>query len=165
MKKTYWIQFFGILTITLCIDINAQMAVGNATEKPYFAVPIYECIGVYYRSEDRGDCQVEYRNAEGGEWRESLGLVYDPRDKEYRGSLVGLEPDTPYDIRLTCGGEITDPVVTVSNPIVDSGVRIPGFNDDYAGKAPDLGAFELGRPPLRFGRRVQGNIWAPWELK
>jgi hypothetical protein len=59
---------------------------------------------------------------------------------------------------------LTDPVTTVPNPIVDSGVRLPNFNDDYAGKAPDLGAFEVGRPPIRFGRRAVSNIWAPWEL-
>ena len=59
---------------------------------------------------------------------------------------------------------LTDPVITVPNPVIDSGVRLANFNDDYAGKAPDLGAFELGRPPIRFGRRAMGNIWAPWEL-
>jgi len=59
---------------------------------------------------------------------------------------------------------LTDPVVTVPNPVIDSGVVIANFNDDYAGKAPDLGAFELGRPPIRFGRRAMENIWAPWEL-
>jgi hypothetical protein len=59
---------------------------------------------------------------------------------------------------------LTDPVTTVPNPVIDSGVRIPNFNDDYAGKAPDLGAFELGLPPIRFGRRAVSDIWAPWEL-
>ncbi len=59
---------------------------------------------------------------------------------------------------------ITDPVMTVPNPVIDSGAKLPNFNDDYAGKAPDLGAFELGRPPIRFGRRATGNDWAPWEL-
>ncbi|MFH1715931.1 MAG: right-handed parallel beta-helix repeat-containing protein [Planctomycetota bacterium] len=59
---------------------------------------------------------------------------------------------------------LTDPVTTVPNPLVDTGVRLPNFNDDYAGKAPDLGAFEVGRPPIRFGRRAMENIWAPWEL-
>jgi len=59
---------------------------------------------------------------------------------------------------------LTDPVMTVPSPVVDSGVKLANFNDDYAGKAPDLGAFELGRPPIRFGRRATGNHWAPWEL-
>jgi hypothetical protein len=59
---------------------------------------------------------------------------------------------------------LTDPVVTVPNPVIDSGVRLPNFNDDHSGKAPDLGAFELGSPPIRFGRRAVHDIWAPWEL-
>ncbi len=59
---------------------------------------------------------------------------------------------------------LTDPVITVPNPVIDAGVKLPNFNDDYAGKAPDLGAFEAGRPPIRFGRRAVENIWAPWEL-
>jgi len=59
---------------------------------------------------------------------------------------------------------LTDPVTTVPNPVIDAGVKLPNFNDDYAGEAPDLGAFELGRPPIRFGRRAMGNHWAPWEL-
>ena len=59
---------------------------------------------------------------------------------------------------------ITDPVVTVPNPIIDAGVLIPGFNDDFTGEAPDLGAFERGTPPLRFGRRADPDFkLAPWE--
>jgi hypothetical protein len=60
--------------------------------------------------------------------------------------------------------EITDPVVTVPNPVIDAGARLPNFNDDFSGRAPDIGAFEVGRPPLRFGRRAGADIWAPWEL-
>lgn len=60
---------------------------------------------------------------------------------------------------------ITDPVVTTPNPVIDAGAALPGFNDRYAGKAPDLGAFELGLDPLRFGRRAVVSDWAPWELK
>jgi hypothetical protein len=67
------------------------------------------------------------------------------------------------------GGEkknITDPVVNLPNPVIDAGTPLPNFNDGYTGKAPDLGAFEVGAPPLEFGRRAylkydQG--WAPWE--
>lgn len=62
--------------------------------------------------------------------------------------------------------EITDPVVWISNPLIDSGILLPGFNDDFKGKAPDLGAFETGAPPIQFGRRAylkydEGR--APWE--
>jgi hypothetical protein len=59
---------------------------------------------------------------------------------------------------------ITDPVVQVSNPAIDKGVRLPGFNDDFQGAAPDIGAFENGNAPLRFGREAApGFTRAPWE--
>jgi hypothetical protein len=61
---------------------------------------------------------------------------------------------------------VTDPVLQVRNPVIDAGVVLPGFNDDFTGKAPDLGAFEVGRPPLQFGRRAylrHDEGWAPWE--
>lgn len=61
---------------------------------------------------------------------------------------------------------ITDPVVSRPNPVIDAGTPLPGFNDDFVGKAPDIGAFELGGAPLQFGRRAYLN-WtdarAPWE--
>lgn len=60
---------------------------------------------------------------------------------------------------------ITDPVLDVPNPAIDRGIRLPGFNDDFTGAAPDIGAFETGRPPLRFGREMApGYARAPWEL-
>jgi hypothetical protein len=39
---------------------------------------------------------------------------------------------------------------------VDSGTRLPNVNDDFAGKAPDLGAYELGRPVPLYGPRTMG---------
>jgi hypothetical protein len=37
------------------------------------------------------------------------------------------------------------------SPGYDAGARIPNFNDDYRGRAPDIGAAEAGAPPMRFG--------------
>jgi len=60
---------------------------------------------------------------------------------------------------------ITDPMMPSKNPAIDAGVRLPGFNDEYSGTAPDIGAFENGMPPLRFGREMApGFARAPWEL-
>jgi hypothetical protein len=36
---------------------------------------------------------------------------------------------------------------------VDAGVRINGINDDFTGRAPDLGAYEVGRPLPHYGPR------------
>jgi hypothetical protein len=37
---------------------------------------------------------------------------------------------------------------------VDAGVHLPGINDGFSGKAPDLGCYELGRPLPAYGPRV-----------
>ena len=36
---------------------------------------------------------------------------------------------------------------------VDAGLAIPTVNDGFAGKAPDLGALELGKPEPKYGPR------------
>ena len=61
---------------------------------------------------------------------------------------------------------ITDPLVAAKNPALDTGVPLPGFNDEHTGAAPDIGAFEAGLPPLRFGREAAPAFTrAPWELR
>jgi hypothetical protein len=39
---------------------------------------------------------------------------------------------------------------------VDAGVALPGINGDATGRAPDLGAYELGRPVPTYGPRAAG---------
>ena len=39
------------------------------------------------------------------------------------------------------------------NPAIDAGVVLPTINDDFTGKAPDLGAYELDRPVPHYGPR------------
>jgi len=41
---------------------------------------------------------------------------------------------------------------------VDAGVAIPTVNDGFAGKAPDLGALEAGKPEPKYGPR-----WITWQ--
>lgn len=36
---------------------------------------------------------------------------------------------------------------------VDAGCILPNINDDFEGKAPDLGALEVGQPPTVYGPR------------
>ncbi len=47
-----------------------------------------------------------------------------------------------YDLRLRAAA-----------PAVDAGIALPNLNDGYAGRAPDLGCYELGVPPPRYGPR------------
>jgi hypothetical protein len=37
------------------------------------------------------------------------------------------------------------------SPGFDAGMRIPNFNDDFRGEAPDIGAFEAGSAHMQFG--------------
>lgn len=41
---------------------------------------------------------------------------------------------------------------------IDAGVPLPTINDDFTGKAPDLGAIEYGRPEPHYGPR-----WITWS--
>ena len=36
---------------------------------------------------------------------------------------------------------------------VDAGVALPSINDDFTGRAPDIGAYETGRPLPHYGPR------------
>jgi hypothetical protein len=57
------------------------------------------------------------------------------------------KPGAPYhavdlDFRLKAGSRA-----------VDAGVRLPNVNDTFSGRAPDLGALEVGQPPPIYGPR------------
>ena len=40
----------------------------------------------------------------------------------------------------------------------DAGMKIPNVNDGFAGRAPDLGALEVGQRPPHYGPRTQGSV-------
>lgn len=89
------------LTVISTLSAIGPMAV---EEQRAWAVATFECLGLYYPSAmERGVCRVQYRQPDEKSWREALPLAYDSRERQYRGSLVGLKPDTTYLIRLTCG--------------------------------------------------------------
>jgi len=45
--------------------------------------------------------------------------------------------------------------LTPDGKAVDAGCRLPNINDDFTGRAPDLGALEVGRPQPVYGPRRQ----------
>ena len=92
--------FLVALWQTLAVFSQAQ------SENPY-AVATFECIGIYYKvdSDPSRECEVSFREAGASQWNDSLPLWFDRRDMEHRGSIVGLTPDTEYEILVSCGGE------------------------------------------------------------
>ena len=101
-------------TTTICILLAAitgfsafaEGFVISAGENPY-AAPTFECLGIYYKvdSDSPGECTVSYRAQGAKDWKQGLPLWFDIRDHEFRGSIVGLTPDTGYELLLTCGGK------------------------------------------------------------
>jgi len=62
---------------------------------PAWAEPTFESLGLYYNQTSPGrSCTVRYRAAGSPQWRDGYPLVYDRREQQWRGSLVGLTADT-----------------------------------------------------------------------
>lgn len=66
-------------------------------------VPTYQSISVYWAPPDGAEgntATVHYRAQGQQEWKEGLALWFDPRNKEYRGSLTMLKAGTPYEVQV-----------------------------------------------------------------
>lgn len=93
------------LVCSLIVLVSPLAGQGAAPAKAW-AVPTFESLGLYYnRPVVRDGCRVRYRRADTTKWRDGQPLVFDPRGQQYRGSLVGLTPNTVYDIQLEAGGQ------------------------------------------------------------
>jgi hypothetical protein len=64
----------------------------------------------------------------------------------------GIKP--PADVAQQYSVASNDLRLTPRNQAVDAGVVLPNVNDGFAGGAPDLGAYEQGRPLPHYGPRA-----------
>ena len=97
----------GILTLGVLWLIASN---GTAQAADPFAVPTYECMGLYWNPAEAGaenECAVHYRPKGEEYWRQGYPLSFNDqldentRGGKYRGSLVGLTSGTEYEIRLS----------------------------------------------------------------
>ena len=95
------------------------------------------------REQRRFKTLKEYSEAT-GEDRHSVMVDYDVFQKV---SPPGADPRTLYK------PENFDFQLRPGSAAVDAAVRITGVNDDFTGRAPDLGALEIGRPVPHYGPR------------
>jgi len=102
---THSIKLFLFVLFCTAASISASYGSG---EGDFHAVSTYECIGLYFKSPDLGPCEVRFKQGDSSAWREGYPLVFDPRDNEYRGSIVGLQPDTSYSVKITLNGKSHD---------------------------------------------------------
>jgi hypothetical protein len=96
------IRPFLLVFFCTVAGISVSYAAG---EDDFHAVATYECIGLYFKSPDLGQCDVQFKQDGDSDWREGYPLVYDPRDNQYRGSIVGLQPDTSYNVKIMLDGK------------------------------------------------------------
>jgi hypothetical protein len=94
-----------LLTVICTVSLAGGLSVPS-DQNPY-AVATFECLGIYFKvdAQTPGDCEVQYRKAGSGEWNKGLPLWFDDRDSEFRGSIVGLDPDTDYEMILRHNGK------------------------------------------------------------
>lgn len=116
------------------------------------------------------DCDFDYDGFGGGPWKMFLKwndvrykTIEEVREKApvYRhavlvdpntfasGLSVPANPDTQFE------NSIVDLRLKKDSAAIDAGEPLPGFNDGFTGKAPDLGAFEFGSELPHYGPRPE----------
>ncbi len=118
-------------------------------------------------------CDFDYDGFGGGPWEKFLkynGAKFDtleqlksaPNAPCYKHAVVvdpatafasGLRP--PEDRGVQFSNTKVDARLKPESAAVDAGEVLPGFNDGFKGKAPDLGAYELGEELPQYGPRPE----------
>ena len=82
--------------------ITNRTAGGNVrlNVAPFEIVPLFNACSFYFKSPSRDGVGVVYRE-KGGPWSRGYAPVYAKEDSMYRGSIVDLDEDTPYELRIT----------------------------------------------------------------
>lgn len=122
----------------------------------------------YETSARMRDCDFDF-DGFGGQWKLFLkwnGVRYDTmQDAAERspvyGHAVRVNPETtflsrgkpPATTQTQFDVEVNDLRLSPASKAVDAGVVLPNINDGYQGRAPDLGAYELGSSLPHYGPR------------
>ncbi|MHC4557238.1 MAG: right-handed parallel beta-helix repeat-containing protein [Planctomycetota bacterium] len=67
---------------------------------PFEIVPLFNACSFYFKNPRQDGLDVVYRK-KGGSWLRAYAPVYVEEDGMYRGSIVGLDEETPYELRIT----------------------------------------------------------------
>ena len=119
MKK----KLTTIIGITCAVAWVLLLFPSLASAQNIELTPTFESIGIVLRNNNvtnNARCKVEFRKAGEQPWRDGLDLFVDKYtdEKGFRGSIVLLEPNTKYEVKLcytTNGGECqTLPIKTIT---------------------------------------------------
>jgi hypothetical protein len=73
------------------------------------------------------------------------------------GDFVRVSAPDPKDPRRFYRPDEFDFALRAESRAVDAGVVLPNINDRFTGRAPDLGAFERGKPLPAYGPRKEAR--------
>ena len=68
-------------------------------------------------------------------------------------TFVHVTPPDKTDVQRVYSPAGLDFQLRSGSAAIDAGVLLPSINDDFTGRAPDLGAYEVGRPVPHYGPR------------
>jgi hypothetical protein len=71
--------------------------------------------------------------------------------------FVKVTPPDPEDLQRIYDPAAFDFRLKAGSAAIDAGTLLPTINDDFTGRAPDLGAYELDRPVPQYGPRKAGE--------
>jgi hypothetical protein len=86
------------------------------------------------------------------EYQRATGQDRNSRAVDYSVFVDAKAPDFTDPTKLVQPGEV-DLRLAPGSRALDAGVVLPGITDGFRGRAPDLGAYELGAEPTHYGPR------------
>ena len=99
-----YVKYAEKLTKEEADQIKGRNVMGNVrlTVEPFEVVPLFNACSFYFVSPRRPALSVSYRRTDGA-WLKAYRPVYVAEDGMYRGSIVDLDEDTQYTLRIAGG--------------------------------------------------------------
>jgi len=103
-----FVKYVAALTPDEERQIAERAAQGNPKLQvaPFELVPLFRSCSYYFASPPRDGLAVEFRQGGATDWRKAFPPVYVREDGMYRGSVVRLDEDTAYELRVVDGGGV-----------------------------------------------------------
>jgi hypothetical protein len=143
------IAAFPNATAYSSFDYNGYRPNRNAVEQYLWAAPEKGRLRDYdlSRKDFRGYKTLADLISATGQEAHGLEVDYDIFQ-----NLKAPDPARPRSIYHGAGLDFT---LKPGSAAVDRGVKLPNINDDFTGQAPDLGAYEVGKPAPIYGPRTK----------